>query len=33
MNPEAIVYAPTGGTVTQRKVGLGQYKLKPYEVT
>jgi len=25
MNPEAIVYAPIGGTVTQRQVGLGQY--------
>lgn len=25
MNPEAIVYAPITGTVTQRQVGLGQY--------
>jgi cobalt-zinc-cadmium efflux system membrane fusion protein len=25
MNPEAIVYAPIAGTVTQRQVGLGQY--------
>jgi cobalt-zinc-cadmium efflux system membrane fusion protein len=25
MNPEAIVYAPISGTVTQRQVGLGQY--------
>ena len=25
MNPEAIVTAPIGGTVIQRKVGLGQY--------
>lgn len=25
MNPETIVYAPIGGTVTQRQVGLGQY--------
>ncbi len=25
MNPEAIVTAPIGGTVTQRQVGLGQY--------
>lgn len=25
MNPEAIVYAPIGGTVTQRQVGLGEY--------
>jgi len=25
MNSEAIVYAPIGGTVTQRQVGLGQY--------
>jgi cobalt-zinc-cadmium efflux system membrane fusion protein len=25
MNPEAIIYAPITGTVTQRQVGLGQY--------
>jgi cobalt-zinc-cadmium efflux system membrane fusion protein len=25
MNPEAIVYAPIAGTVTQRQIGLGQY--------
>jgi cobalt-zinc-cadmium efflux system membrane fusion protein len=25
MNPEATVYAPIAGTVTQRQVGLGQY--------
>jgi cobalt-zinc-cadmium efflux system membrane fusion protein len=25
MNPEAFVYAPITGTVTQRQVGLGQY--------
>jgi cobalt-zinc-cadmium efflux system membrane fusion protein len=25
MNPEAIIYAPIAGTVTQRQVGLGQY--------
>ena len=29
MNPEAIVYAPIGGTVTQRQVGLGQYITSP----
>jgi cobalt-zinc-cadmium efflux system membrane fusion protein len=25
LSPEALVYAPIGGTVTQRQVGLGQY--------
>ena len=25
MNPEAIAYAPVGGTVTQREAGLGHY--------